>query len=116
MIRELIFWGDNFDSFYSQLDNKVQRKVDYVLWLIQNTEKVPVRFLKSLEDTDDLYEVKVSTSFKEIRILCFFDEGKLIVLVNCFFKKSRKTPRQEIEVGERLKKEYFEAKRRRKHK
>ena len=52
--------------------------------------------------------------FKEIRILCFFDELKLVVVINGFLKKSKKTPKQEIEMGERLKKEYFEFKKRRK--
>jgi len=113
MIREIIVWGDHFYSLYNQLDIKVKKKIDYVFWLIRYTEKVPIRFLKYLEDTDGLYEIKVSTTFKEIRILCFFDESKLVVVINWFFKKSKKAPKQEIELGERLKKEYFEFKKRR---
>jgi phage-related protein len=113
MIREIIVWGDHFFSFYNQLDIKVKKKIDYVFWLIRYTDKVPIRFLKYLEDTDGLYEIKVSTTFKAIRILCFFDESKLVVIVNSFFKKSKKTPKQEIELGKRLKKEYFESKKRR---
>ncbi|MDZ4059323.1 MAG: type II toxin-antitoxin system RelE/ParE family toxin [Bacteroidales bacterium] len=42
-----------------------------------------------------------------MRILCFPDKGELIVLTNCFLKKSQKTPRKEIELAERLKKEYM---------
>jgi phage-related protein len=114
MIREIIVWGDHFYSLYNQLDIKVKKKIDYVFWLIRYTEKVPIRFLKYLEDTDGLFEIKISTAFKEIRILCFFDESKLVVVINWFFKKSKKTPKQEIELGERLKKEYFEFKKRRK--
>jgi phage-related protein len=44
---------------------------------------------------------------KNIRILCFFDKGDLVVLTNCFIKKSQKTPRKEIIKAEKLKKEYF---------
>ena len=39
--------------------------------------------------------------------MSFFDENKLIILVNCFVKKSQKTPKKEIEIGYRLKQEYF---------
>lgn len=112
MIREIIVWGDHFFSLYYQLDIKVKKKIDYVFWLIRYTEKVPIRFLKYLEDSDGLYEIRVSTTFKEIKILCFFDESKLVVVVNSFFKKSTKTPKHEIELGGRLKKEYFESKNR----
>ena len=83
MIREILFWGNDFNAFYNQQELKVRKKIDYVLWLITHTERVPIKFLKYLEDTDNLYEVKISSTFKEIRILCFFDETKMIVLINC---------------------------------
>ena len=112
MIREIQFWGDNFIAFYNQQELKVRKKIDYVLWLISNNERVPIKFFKYLEDTDGLYEIKISSTFKEIRVLCFFDETKVILLINCFIKKSQKTPKNEIELGEKLKREYFEVKER----
>jgi phage-related protein len=45
------------------------------------------------------------------RVFSFFDEGKLIVLINGFQKKSQKTPKREIELAEKLKNEYFDEKR-----
>jgi phage-related protein len=63
-----------------------------------------------LENTDGIYEIRVITTFKSIRILCFLDDGNLVILTNCFIKKSQKTPRQEIKQAERLKKEYFKNK------
>jgi len=110
MVREIFFWGNSFDKFYNQQDLKVRRKIDHVLWLIRYTVRVPIKFLKYLEDTDGLYEIKISSTFKEIRIFCFFDDNKVIVLLNCFLKKSQKTPKNEIELGERLKSEYFKFK------
>jgi phage-related protein len=38
----------------------------------------------------------------------FFDEGKLIILINGFQKKTQKTPEKEIEKAEKLKKQYFD--------
>ncbi len=39
--------------------------------------------------------------------MCFFDAGRLVVLINSFQKKSQKTPKQEIELAKQLKKQYF---------
>jgi phage-related protein len=36
-----------------------------------------------------------------------FDEGNLVVLANCFVKKTQKTPKKEIKLAEKLKKEYL---------
>jgi phage-related protein len=62
---------------------------------------------KDLEETDGIYEVRVITPFKNIRILWFFNEGELVILVNCFVKKTQKTPKKEIKLAERLKLEYL---------
>jgi len=112
MVREIIFWGDHFSNFYDQQDPKDKRKINYVLWIVRHTEKVPIKFFKYLEDTVGLYEIRVSTTFKEIRILSFFDDNKLIVLINCFLKISQKTPKKEIDLGHNLKREYFDFKNR----
>ena len=74
---------------------------------------MPVKFLKYLEGTDGLYEVRVSGASKSIRIFSFFDEGKLIILLNCFIKETNKTPKSEINKALKLKEEYFTEKRKR---
>jgi len=40
----------------------------------------------------------------------FFDEGKLIVIANCFQKKTQKTPIKEIEKALKIKEAYYEEK------
>ena len=107
MERNIYAYKNYFIDFYNEQDDKVQEKIEYVLDLIRFEERVPIKFFKYLENTDGIYEVKVITTFKSIRILCFFDKGDLIVLVNSFIKKSQKTPRKEIKLAERLKKEYL---------
>ena len=44
--------------------------------------------------------------------VCFFDAGQLIILMNGFQKKSDKTPKNEIELATKLKKQYFNEKER----
>jgi phage-related protein len=40
-------------------------------------------------------------------VFCFFEEGKLIILLNGFQKKSLKTPSNQIKTAERLKEQYY---------
>ena len=68
---------------------------------------MPIKFFKYLDDTDGVYEIRVITTFKSIRILCFQDKGNLVVLTNCFLKKTQKTPKKEIKFAEKLEKEYL---------
>ena len=107
MIRKIIAYKNYFVDFYKSQEFKVQEKIEYILDLVRFEEQVPKKFLKYLENTDGIYEIRVITTFKNIRILCFFDKGKLIVLTNCFLKKSQKTPRKVIKLAEELKKEYM---------
>ena len=38
----------------------------------------------------------------------FFDDGDLVILLSGFQKKSQKTPKKEIKLTEKLKREYYE--------
>ena len=71
---------------------------------------MPEDYLKHIEGTTGLYEIRVQQGGDIFRIFCFFDEGKLIVLANGFQKKSQKTPKTEIEKALKIKKEYEEEK------
>ena len=112
MQREIIFYRKYFLDFYSKQDNRTKEKIDFVLDLIGNIERVPIKFLKYLENTDGLYEIKVVVIQQSIRIFYFFDEAKLVVLINGFIKKSKKTPSKELELAVKLKNEYFQEKNR----
>ena len=71
---------------------------------------MPEKYLKHLAGTAGLYEVRVEVGSDTYRVLCFFDKGQLIILVNGFQKKTQKTPINEIELAEKLKKQYFNEK------
>lgn len=71
---------------------------------------VPKKYFNHMEDTDGLFEIRVEVGTNIFRVFSFFDEGNLVILLNSFQKKSQKTPRNEIELAEKLKKEYFNEK------
>lgn len=108
--RKIIAYKDKFLNFYKSQDAKVQLKIEYVLDLVRFEERVPAKFFKLLQNTDDIWEIRVITAFKSIRILSFLDEGNMVILTNCFLKKSQKTPKKEIHLAEQLKKEYLNEK------
>jgi len=101
MIRKVIAYKDNFIKFYKEQDLKTQKKIEFILDLVRFERQVPKKFYKLLENTNGIWEVRVITTFKSIRILCFQDKGELVVLTNCFIKKTQKTPKQEIRKTEK---------------
>ena len=110
MIRKIIFYESYFIEFYNKQNKKVKIKIQYVLELIKQVDRVPKKFLKHLSGTNGLYEIRIEYQSDIYRVFCCFDEGKLVVLFNGFQKKTQKTPKKEIEKGERIMKEYFERK------
>ena len=105
--RQIIFHKHYFIEFYSAQIPKVQEKIDYVFILLRVVDKVPKKFLDHMTGTDGIYEIRIEVGSNIYRIFCCFDKGNLVVLFNGFQKKTQKTPKQEIELAERLKREYF---------
>jgi phage-related protein len=107
MIRRIIFHKHHFVEFYLNLDSKVQEKIEYVFYIIRNSEIIPSKFFESLKGTEGLYEIRIQFSSNIFRIFCFFDEGQLVVLLHGIQKKSQKVPKKEIINAESLRQEYY---------
>jgi phage-related protein len=110
VIREIHFYGKNVIEFYNKQNLSVQTKIEYVLDIVRFERHIPIKFFKKLEGTNGIYEVRIITSQKSIRILCFQEEGNLIILTNGFIKKTQKTPKKEIILAEKLRIEYLKYK------
>ena len=91
--RKIIFHGNYFLDFYLGQTPKIQEKIEYVFTILKTIKQVPVKFLKHMEGTDGLFEIRVETDGNIYRIFCCFDTGNLVVLFNGFQRKSQKTPR-----------------------
>ena len=108
--RQIIFHGHYFQEFYLTVNDSVREKIGYVFRVIETVDKVSEKFLKHVEGSDGLYEIRIESGSNIYRIFCCFDRGNLVVLFNAFQKKTQKTPKQEIELAEKLKDEYFASK------
>lgn len=78
-----------------------------MLDILETVERVPTTYLKYIEGTNGLFEVRVQLGSDIFRIFCCFDGNRLVVLFSGFQKKTQKTPRKEIERAVRIMNEYF---------
>lgn len=108
--RTIIAYKKYFEDFLSKQRQKIREKIVWTFLLIEEVQQVPETYLKHIEGTEGLYEIRIQLARDIFRIFCFFDEGKLIVLANGFQKKTQKTPQQEISKALKIMEEYYENK------
>jgi len=87
MKRRVIAYKHYYKDFFESLDEDIQEKILYGMLLLKT------------QDRSNIY-----------RIFFCFDVGQVVVLFNCFQKKSQKTPTKEINKALKLKAEYEERK------
>ena len=101
-----MFFKEYFQNFFDKQSKKVKAKIVWTFDLVEDLKRVPETYLKHIENTDGLYEIRVQLGSDIFRIFSFFDHGQLVVLMNGFQKKTQKTPKKEIELALKIKAEY----------
>lgn len=101
--RKITFYKHYFQDFFSKQTQKVKEKIIWTFDLLEELQRVPESYLKHLENTDGLYEIRVQFGGDIFRIFCFFDEGQVVVVANGFQKKTQRTPKKEIEMALKIK-------------
>jgi phage-related protein len=109
-IREVIAYENHFEDFLLEQPIKVQDKIFKIIEAIETLERVPSNYLKSIEATDGLFEARIQLGTSIWRVFCFFDKGKLVILLNGFLKKTQKTPKKELEKALKLMTKYYKEK------
>ncbi len=108
--REVVTYKDYFDDFFKKQSRKVQDKIIKILDILETVERVPITYLKYIEGSNGLFEVRVQLGSDIFRIFCCFDGNRLVVLFSGFQKKTQKTPTKEIERALRIMDEYYNEK------
>ena len=104
--RTITIYKNYFQDFFAKQNKKVKAKIIWTFDLVEELQRVPETYLKHIENTDGLYEMRVQLGTDIFRIFCFFDRGQVVVLVNGFQKKTQRTPKKEIELALKIKAEY----------
>ncbi len=109
-LREIYYYDNYYLNFFDKLKPEVQKKFNWTLQLISTVNRVPKKYFEYITNSTGIYEIRVEVGTDIYRVFSFFDQGNLIILINGFHKKSQKTPKSEIILAEKLKKEYFNEK------
>jgi phage-related protein len=98
------------EEFLLKQPKKVQDKIFKVIEIIETFKRVPSSYLKALSGTNGLYNARIKLGSNIWRVFCFFDKGKLVILLNGFTKKTQKTPKKEIYKAVNIMNSYYEEK------
>jgi len=109
-IREIFYYKDYYLNFFNRLKPDVQKKFNWTLQLIETLDIIPNKYFDHIANSTGLFEIRVELGSDIFRVFSVFDEGKLIILINGFQKKTQKTPKKEIQLAERIKKQYLDEK------
>ena len=108
-VRKVIIYGDHFWKFYHKQNQKTKDKINWTIKLVQTLDRIPEKYFKHIVETT-LYEMRILVGSNIFRVLCFFDKGMLVVVLNGFQKKSQKTPKREIQLALKLQTQYYDEK------
>ncbi|MBS5063670.1 MAG: type II toxin-antitoxin system RelE/ParE family toxin [Hungatella hathewayi] len=105
----VLFHKDNGESpveeFIDTLEPKMQAKVLRTMELLKrNGLELREPYTKSLGR--GIFELRAKHGTDISRVLYFFMEGHRIIFTNGFIKKTDKTPKQEIELARKYRREY----------
>ncbi len=110
-VRDVILFKRYFDEFFDRQPRKVQEKLYWSIKVLQTVVDIPRNHLKALKGTDGLMEMRTQFGGNIYRVFCFLDEGNIVVLLNGFQKKTKETPKNEIDRALRIREEYYAEKR-----
>lgn len=108
--RIKIAFMDAAREFVSSLPEKVQKKITYNLLKVEGGE-MDKELFKKLENSE-IWEFRTLFNGICYRLFAFWDTEMeaLVIATHGIVKKTQKTPKREIEKTERLRKEYFNSK------
>jgi phage-related protein len=95
------------EEYLDSLASKDAQKILWVLKLIEELERVPSQYFKKLAGSDEIWECRVRTRSKAIRIFGFITNGDTLVLTNGYAKKSQRTDAREIKLAEKYRRDYL---------
>ena len=104
-IRNIVYYKSYYLDFFENLKPEVKNKFNWTLQLIATMERIPSKYFEHLTHTSGIYEIRVEVGSDIYRVFSFFDRGQIIILINGFQKKTQKTPKNEIEFAEKLKRQ-----------
>lgn len=95
------------ENFLMSLDVKLAAKMYGIIEVLEEKGNL-LREPYSKHLGDGIFEVRAKAGTDIARIMYFYDVGRKIVLTNGFVKKTKKTPRAEIDIAKKYRGEYWD--------
>jgi phage-related protein len=93
-------------EYFDALEDRQAEKVFWTLRVVRDLNPVPGQYLQKMAGAHNLWEVRVSYAGNIFRLLGFVPNGRRLILLHGFTKKTPKTPPQEIVTAVNRKKDY----------
>lgn len=93
-VRNVIAYKHYFIDFVKSLSEKMQDKVVKTIQYVETLQIVPEKYLKHIEGTRGLYEIRVKFASDIVRVFCFFDGEKMVILLSGFQKRRKRHQRK----------------------
>ncbi len=103
-MKRIVAYKNYFREFMERLSGQERGKIKRALLLFETEDKIPRHYIKYVRD--GVYEFRVTYGNKEFRLFFIYDGDTIVVLFNCYTKKTEKAPKREIEKAIKLKEEY----------
>lgn len=104
-MKKIIAYKGYYSDFMSKLSEQERKKIKRALLLLETEDKIPSHYIKFIRD--GIHKFRVNYGNNEFRIFFIYDGDTIVILFNCFRKKTQKTPNSEIKKAIKLKNEYY---------
>ena len=109
-MKRIIAYKKYYQEFMKDLSDSERLKIMRSLLLFETEDKIPRHYISYIRN--GLYEFRVTYGNKEFRLFFIYDGENIVVLFNCYTKKSQKAPKKEINKAIKLMEEYYDEKKR----
>jgi phage-related protein len=103
-MRKIIAYKNYYQEFMAKLSQQERDKIRRALLLFETEDRIPRHYISYVRD--GVYEFRVTYGNKEFRLFFIYDGDTIVVLFNCYTKKTQKAPKREIDKAIKLKEEY----------
>ena len=94
-MKRIVAYKGYYAEFMAKLSEQERKKIMRALLLFEIEDKIPHHYIKFIRD--GTYEFRVNYGNNEFRLFFTYDGDTIVILFNCFKKKTQKTPKNEID-------------------
>ena len=102
--REEDIRKDAVKAFAAGMSTASKRKYDHALEVIRQIGYLRYPEAEKFDEYENLFAIRIVTSGNERFFYCY-DDGEMVVVLHSFAKRTKKTPRAELQKALRIRKE-----------